>query len=383
MLLIKNDPKYHEQWPRALVPYKRIYGDRRAAPAGAAGQRRQAARPTCPKGRRSAWSARRACTSAKAIPTASFGPAASRRRSPATRTRPAIAGTTARTTGTCRAPTPGSIRNDEIHAVRILALEPTSETKPKNGRTYYNHAKERMRILGEIPVRKFPSTPLPAGERAGVRGTAARPRRQPRHQLPGQDPADVAWTFQTLDKHGMVLNMAQTWHQLRPGEIRTDCGGCHAHSQKPTLFENTAAAKADYPVFDLTQANAAPDHARRAINPARSGTRRKKAGLRFEKSVKNVEYSSRRQADPGAKLRRLPHGEVGQAGRQPGAGRRDRDFRPEPGGPGLRVQGAGDVCSPGRGRVRAASATSRCIGMAGRISAPCATSGRCSRGAVC
>src|SRR5205823_3952853 len=26
MLLIKNDPKYHEQWPRALVPYERIHG---------------------------------------------------------------------------------------------------------------------------------------------------------------------------------------------------------------------------------------------------------------------------------------------------------------------------------------------------------------------
>ena len=26
MLLVKNDPKYHEQWPRALVSYKRIYG---------------------------------------------------------------------------------------------------------------------------------------------------------------------------------------------------------------------------------------------------------------------------------------------------------------------------------------------------------------------
>src|SRR4029077_7163978 len=26
MLLLKNDPKYHEQWPRAVVPYKRIYG---------------------------------------------------------------------------------------------------------------------------------------------------------------------------------------------------------------------------------------------------------------------------------------------------------------------------------------------------------------------
>ena len=26
MLLIKNDPKYQELWPRALVPYQRIYG---------------------------------------------------------------------------------------------------------------------------------------------------------------------------------------------------------------------------------------------------------------------------------------------------------------------------------------------------------------------
>jgi hypothetical protein len=51
----------------------------------------------------------------------------------------------------------------------------------------------------------------------------------------------------------MVLNMAQTWHQLRPGEIRNDCGGCHAHSQKPTDFNLTAAAKPDYQVFDLTR----------------------------------------------------------------------------------------------------------------------------------
>src|SRR5262249_20663409 len=35
MLLIKNDPKYHEQSPRALVPYKRIYGteERKRLPA--------------------------------------------------------------------------------------------------------------------------------------------------------------------------------------------------------------------------------------------------------------------------------------------------------------------------------------------------------------
>src|SRR5204862_6229867 len=26
MLLIKNDPKYEEQWPRPLVPYERLFG---------------------------------------------------------------------------------------------------------------------------------------------------------------------------------------------------------------------------------------------------------------------------------------------------------------------------------------------------------------------
>jgi mono/diheme cytochrome c family protein len=64
-------------------------------------------------------------------------------------------------------------------------------------------------------------------------------------------PADTAFTFQTLDKRGMVLNTAQTWHQLRPGEIRNNCGGCHAHSQKPTDFNATLAARPDYPVWDL------------------------------------------------------------------------------------------------------------------------------------
>src|SRR5207244_380353 len=35
----------------------------------------------------------------------------------------------------------GLYANDDIHAIRILLLEPTSETRPKNGRTYYNHAR--------------------------------------------------------------------------------------------------------------------------------------------------------------------------------------------------------------------------------------------------
>src|SRR5581483_4157682 len=106
---------------------------------------------------------------------------------------------------------------------------------------------------------KFPSSsPRPrfGGEGPGVRGKDGQPLDpdgNPDTSFLVRIPADVAWTFQTLDNNGMVLNMAQTWHQVRPGEIRNNCGGCHAHSQKPTPFERTAAARPDYQVWDLTQ----------------------------------------------------------------------------------------------------------------------------------
>ena len=51
----------------------------------------------------------------------------------------------------------------------------------------------------------------------------------------------------------MVLNSSQTWHQLRPGELRNDCGGCHAHSQNPTDFAKTVASHDYYKLWDLTK----------------------------------------------------------------------------------------------------------------------------------
>jgi hypothetical protein len=56
-----------------------------------------------------------------------------------------------------------------------------------------------------------------------------------------------------LDRNGMVLTMAQTWHQVRPGEMRADCGGCHAHSQMPLAFETTAASQPTYQIYDLSK----------------------------------------------------------------------------------------------------------------------------------
>src|SRR5207244_4415939 len=107
---------------------------------------------------------------------------------------------------------------------------------------FSNQAGERLRIIGEIPVRHFTAS----GGRKSPVEQPLDPDGNPDTSFLAKIPANIAWTFQTLDKNGMVLNMAQTWHQVRPGEIRNNCGGCHAHSQKPTLFKDTAAAKPSY-----------------------------------------------------------------------------------------------------------------------------------------
>jgi hypothetical protein len=175
----------------------------------------------------------------------------------------------------------GLYSNDDIHAVRILVMEPTTDRNrgPRSGRLFHGHALERLRILGEIPVRKIgPDGREPLD-----------PDGNPDTSFLARIPADTAFTFQLLDRQGMVLAMAQTWHQLRPGEARTDCGGCHAHSQAPTAFEATAAGKPDYEVWDL--ANRTPLLAPRERDE--SGRRWDAAGLgglRFESRVKDVEY---------------------------------------------------------------------------------------------
>lgn len=277
MVLIKNDPNYHEQWPRALVPYKRIFGvDEPRRLDVLANDGKQS--PHLPEG-----------TPYGLVGTSSFY---KRESYPYGVVRP---GSVTATFAEDKDPTgyrgfdsshnwnvqgadAGLYANDDIHAVRILLLEPTSDTRSKGGRSFSNHARERMRILGEIPLRKFKGDVQPLD-----------PDGNPDTSFLAKIPADVAWTFQTLDKNGMVLNSAQTWHQLRPGEVRTDCGGCHAHSQKPTLFEHTAAARPDYAIFDLTQTTPLVT-SKKLDQSGKKWDVKDESGLRFEKSVKTVEY---------------------------------------------------------------------------------------------
>ena len=169
----------------------------------------------------------------------------------------------------------GLYENGAIHAVRILAMSPTTDRHrgDHSGRGFFNHAMERLRILGEVPLRKFRDGKQPID-----------PDGNPDTSFLARIPADTVFTFQTIDRDGMVLNMSQTWHQLRPGEMRADCGGCHSHSQEPTDFSDTAAAAADYKVWDLTETTPLVE-SRAAGDAGRQWDSDKSTGLREEKQA--------------------------------------------------------------------------------------------------
>jgi len=286
MLLIKNDPRYNEQWPRPVVPYQRIYGipePKHLPPLANDGK----LSPYLPEGTPFGLVGTSSLYKRESYPNGVVRPGT------------VTAGYAGRETTGYQGLDPfntsengasynwfnqgadaGKYTNDDIHAIRILAMDPTTD-RPRGavtGHRFRNHADERLRILGEIPVRKFNGQTQPLD-----------PDGNPDTSFLAKIPADVAFTFQTLDKNGMVLNMAQTWHQLRPGEVRNDCGGCHAHSQKPTLFEQTAAARKDYVPFDLTQR--IPLLTSKANDQSgKKWDARDETGLRFEQGVKNVEY---------------------------------------------------------------------------------------------
>jgi hypothetical protein len=289
MRLIKNDPAYNEQWPRAVVSYERVYGVKEPGtipPLANDGS----VSPHLPKGTPFGLVGSSSLYKRESYPEGAIPKGSVTSTFVGDRDREGFRGLDPFNTSQNGASLnwfnqgsdAGLYDNDEIHAVRILAMEPTTDRHhgPKSGRLFYSHAQERLRILGEIPVRKFDNDEQQPTDPDG----------NPDTSFLAKIPADTAFTFQTLDKDGMVLNMAQTWHQLRPGEVRHNCGGCHAHSQAPTRFEDTAASLDDYKVFDLTEETSLvtsrdKDESRNQWDSANS------SGLRHESSgVVNVEY---------------------------------------------------------------------------------------------
>jgi hypothetical protein len=289
MRLIKNDPAYNEQWPRAVVPYDRIYGIKEPArlpPVANDGKLHPALPEGTPYGLVGTSSLyKRESFPGGAVPKGSVTATFAGKNDPTGGYEGLDPFNTSENGATLnwfnQGADAGKYRNEDIHAIRILVMEPTTDRNrgPNAGRLFRSHAMERLRILGEIPVRKFD----PDGKQPFD------PDGNPDTSFLAKIPADQPFTFQTLDRDGMVLNMAQTWHQLRPGEVRTNCGGCHAHSQEPTPFDRTAAAKSDYKLFDLTKST--PLLADRAWDESKARwDEAGQAGLRYEPSVKNVEY---------------------------------------------------------------------------------------------
>jgi len=285
LLLIKNDPNYNESWPRALVPYEQIYGikePKHILPQPNNGK----ASVHLPQGTPFALVGTSSFYKRETYPNGVV---------PSDKVTSTYAGGNDRWKGLDQFTSHGNgapinwhnqgsdaglYSNQDIHAVRILIMEPTTERKGSDsGRRFYSHARERLRILGEIPLRHF---------KEGKEEID--PDKNPDTSFLAKIPADTAFTFQTLDKNGLLLNAAQTWHQLRPGEIRNDCGGCHAHSQKPTDFKLTAASKPDYKVWDLV--NSTPLLTEKAKDQSKiQWDKNNDAGLRFlNKGPLNVEY---------------------------------------------------------------------------------------------
>jgi len=290
MLLIKNDPNFNEQWPRALVSYKRTYGIEEpknlspivndgklsaslpaGTPFGLIGTSSFYKRESYPEGTVPAGSVTATYAGKKTDGYQGLDPFNTSENG-------------ASLNWFNQGSDAGKYSNDDIHALRILVMEPTTDRGQgfKQGRRFYSHAQERLRILGELPLRHFL-------DQKGTAQQAIDPDGNPDTSFLAKIPADTAFTFQTLDKSGMVLNMAQNWHQVRPGEIRNNCGGCHSHSQKPTLFEKTAAANKDYPIFDLTKktpllTSKAKDESSKVWDT------KNETGLRYEEGIKNVEY---------------------------------------------------------------------------------------------
>lgn len=242
LVLIKNDPNYNEAWPRAVVPYHDVHGvdqpdvlpwlpndgtAHAVLPAGTAtglvGTSSLSKRESFP-GFVPPWS--NTFDGLDAFNTAENGQSSN---------------------WEWQGADAGRYDDADIWAIRLLAMEPNTHRSygphigPSGGPLFSSHAMERLRILGEIPLRKTEAGGAPLLD----------PEGNPDTSFLARIPADTPFTFQTLDRRGLVLNMAQTWHQVRPGEARYDCGGCHAHSQLPLDFHATAAGQPGFPVADL------------------------------------------------------------------------------------------------------------------------------------
>lgn len=136
--------------------------------------------------------------------------------------------------------------NGEIWAAQVVAdmshIDRRYATLAARLRSH-NNGNQVWGVLGEIPLRKFQPGGAPLLDPQGNPDTSYEVR----------IPADVPFHNRLVDRNGLMLTAEWTWHSARPGERKTNCGGCHAHSvgSVPLDFAQTAAAAPGAPIADF------------------------------------------------------------------------------------------------------------------------------------
>lgn len=133
----------------------------------------------------------------------------------------------------------------DIHATQIVVDMTHSDTRYAKGYDIrsHNNGLQVWGVLGELPLRKFDELGEPILDPLGDPDTSYEVR----------IPADIPFHHRLVDRNGLRLTSEETWHSARPGERKTNCGGCHAHSTDVSSldFSLTAAAKPGYTIHDF------------------------------------------------------------------------------------------------------------------------------------
>ncbi|KAA3608271.1 MAG: hypothetical protein DWQ01_14565 [Planctomycetota bacterium] len=136
--------------------------------------------------------------------------------------------------------------DQEVYAVQVVADMEHVDTRAKRnlpGFRSHNLGTQIWGILGEVPVENLDEFGQPIFDSMGNLDTSFEAR----------IPANVPYHHRLIDKDGITLTGEYTWLNARPGERKTHCGGCHAHSTDVIHlpFDDAVANQPNYPREDL------------------------------------------------------------------------------------------------------------------------------------
>lgn len=235
IVILKESASHHYLYPRALVPYSRIYGI--AKPPAWPDTPNDGALPVLPAGAPFATTGTSSVYNRESHWPASYHDHWDENivNNYATNTARFWVGQDAR-----------PFNDGEIHAAQVVVDMTRQDTRYQilsNTFRSHNRGRQIWAVLGEIPVRKTDALGNPVLDAQGNPDTSYEVR----------IPANVPFHHRLIDQNGLLLTGEWTWHAARPGERKTNCGGCHAHSTDTTAldFGTTAAAQPGYVIQDF------------------------------------------------------------------------------------------------------------------------------------